>query len=457
MSSRIVDLDRPRRIHLVGVGGAGMSGIARVLIEGRHQVSGTDMKDSRILDELRAMGARIKVGHDAAAIGDAEIVVASAAVPESNAELAAAASRGLERLTRAQMLGSLAAARTGIMIAGTHGKTTVTSMTVVALQAVGTDPGFVIGGHLNEVGTNAHAGTDVLFVAEADESDRSFLAYEPAVAVVTNVELDHPDEFDDEQAVHDAFAAFLARRVDDGVAIICIDDPGAALLAAETRQPVVTYGTAPEAGIRLLSGESGHVVSVHGSGPVDLRLQVPGHHNLLNATAALAVVASLGLDVAGAAAGLAAFRGAARRFQFVGTVRDITVIDDYAHHPTEIRATIAAARERTRGRVIAVVQPHRYTRTAVFGVEMGVAAADADVVVVSEVYGSGEDPQPGVTGQVLVEASAAAGAQAHWTPHLSDVPDVVAHLAAPGDMVVLMGAGDITGIGPTLLDRLARV
>lgn len=454
MTRRVVDLEQPRRIHLVGIGGAGMSGIARVLIEGRHQVSGSDLRDSRTLDELRAMGARIEVGHHARAIGDAEIVVASTAVPDSNPELVAAAARGLERLTRAQMLGSLAAARTGIMIAGTHGKTTVTSMTVVALQAAGMDPGFVIGGHLNEVGTNAHAGTDLHFVAEADESDRSFLEYEPTVAVVTNVELDHPDEFEDEQAVHEVFTAFLDRRVPDGLAILCRDDPGAARLAEGARQPIVTYGTSPDAGVRLLTGESGHVVSVHGSGPVDLRLQVPGHHNLLNATAALAVTAALGLDVARAAAGLAAFRGAARRFQLVDTARDVMVVDDYAHHPTEVRATIAAARERTSGRVIAVVQPHRYSRTAVLGAELGSAAADADVVVVSEIYGSGEDPQPGVTGKIVAEACAAAGTEAHWTPHLSEVPDVVVALAEPGDLVLLMGAGDITGLGPTIVDRL---
>jgi len=449
------DLSRPRRIHLVGIGGAGMSGIARVLIEGRHVVSGSDMRDGRVLDELRVMGADVTVGHDAAHVGDAEIVVASSAVPDSNPELNAAREQGRQVLTRAQMLGSLADGRTGIMIAGTHGKTTVTSMTVVALQAVGLDPGFVIGGHLNEVGTNAHAGTDSQFVAEADESDRSLLEYEPSIAVVTNVELDHPDEFADEQAVADVFAQFLDRRQPDGVAILCIDDPGAAGLRATARSPVVTYGTSPDAGVRLLAGTRSHVVEIHGSGPVDLALSVPGRHNLLNATAALAVTAALGADVRRAAAGLHAFQGAARRFQVVGSVNEITVVDDYAHHPTEVLATIGAARERAPKRIIAIVQPHRYSRTAVLGEALGRAAATADVVVVTDVYGSGEAPQPGVTGKLVADGAAATGTPTTWTPHLSDVPDVVAELAAPGDLLLLMGAGDITSLGPALVERLA--
>ncbi|MDX1509946.1 MAG: UDP-N-acetylmuramate--L-alanine ligase [Nitriliruptorales bacterium] len=454
MTAVPADLSRPRRVHLVGVGGAGMSGIARVLMEERHEVSGSDMRDARVLDELRAMGATITIGHDAAAVRDAEVVVASSAVPPTNPELAFARDKGLQVLSRAQMLASLAAGRTGIMIAGTHGKTTVTSMTVVALQAAGLDPGFVIGGHLNEVGTNAHAGTDPPFVAEADESDRSLLAYEPAIAVVTNVELDHPDAFRDDAEVAMVFAEFLERRAEDGLAVICLDDPGSAELRGRARQPVVTYGTHPDAGVRLLAGSEGHVVSVHGSDPVDLVLSVPGHHNLLNATAAVAVVAALGADVGRAAAGLRAFRGAARRFQVVGVANGVTVVDDYAHHPTEVLATIRAARERHDGRVVAVIQPHRYSRTAVLGEALGRAAGEADIAIVTDVYGSGEAPQPGITGKLVADGAEAAGVATHWTPHLSDVPGIVVDVVQAGDVVLLMGAGDITSVGPAVVERL---
>ena len=450
-----LDLHEPTHVHLVGVGGAGMSGLARILLQRGHHVSGTDLKDSRALDELRALGADVRVGHDADAIGDAAAVVVSTAVRDDNPELVRA--RELQRpvLHRAQLLATLMADERRLLVGGTHGKTTTTSMIVVALQSAGGDPSFAIGGQLNEAGTNAHAGTDGRFVAEADESDRSILAYAADVAVVTNAELDHPEQFDDVAQIHDIFREFLARRRPGGVAVVCLDDPGSAALAAEADAPVVTYGEHHDADVRLVvEGPGRGRVRLPDGGTATLDLQVPGAHNLLNATAALAVCAHEGLDVDAAARGLVSFSGAARRFQVLGTARGVTVVDDYAHHPTELRATLAAARSRTTGRVVLVVQPHRYSRTRVFGAELGRAAAAADLVVVTDVYAASEDPEPGVSGRLVVDAAEAAGARVVWEPHLTDLPTVLADLVRPDDLVLVTGAGDVSQVGPALLSLL---
>jgi UDP-N-acetylmuramate--alanine ligase len=439
-----VDLTTVRRIHLVGVGGAGMSGIARILLQRGHTVSGTDLHEGRALDELRAMGGRVQVGHDAAALGDAEVVVTSTAVPATNPEVAAARERGLEVVRRAEMLAALMAGDTAVLVAGTHGKTTTTSMTVVALQAAGRDPSFAIGGQLNEAGTNAHAGADRLFVAEADESDRSFLVYRPDVAVVTNLELDHPDEYADLADVTAAFEDFLRRRSPGAPAVLCLDDPGTAALAGQV-DDVLTYGEDPRADAHLVvtSATAGRVRI--GGTTVDLDPAVPGRHKLRNAAAALAVVSHLGGDPAAAAAGLASFTGAQRRYQRLGTVDGVAVVDDYAHHPTELRATLAAARSESPERIVLVVQPHRYWRTEAFGDELGRAAAAADLVVVTDVYGAGETPKPGVS-----------GATVHYEPHLGSVAAHLASVAQPGDLVLVTGAGDVTQVGPALLARLAE-
>ncbi len=450
----LVDLSHPTRVHLVGVGGAGMSGIARVLLQRGHTVSGSDLQGGRALDELRAMGAEIRVGHDAAALGDADVVVLSSAVPASNPEVEEAHRRGLRVLRRAEMLASLMVGTRSVLVAGTHGKTTTTSMAVVALQAAGRDPSFAIGGSLNETGTNAHAGADDVFVSEADESDRSFLAYTPDLAIITNAELDHPDEFASDEDVAAAFRDFLARRSPGAPAVICIDDPGAAALAADAVD-VISYGTDPRADLRLLVDDDGTArVRAGDRDLATLRLPVPGHHNLLNATAALAVVRWLGLDLEAAAAGLASFTGALRRYQRLGTERGVSVVDDYAHHPTELRTTLAAARSEAPGRVILVVQPHRYSRTKVFGAELGRAAAAADVVVVTEVYASSEEPVPGVTGRLVADAAQQAGATVVWEPHLGSVAGRLADLVREGDLVLVTGAGDVTSVGPALLQLL---
>jgi UDP-N-acetylmuramate--alanine ligase len=442
------------KVHLIGVGGAGMSGIARILLQRGISVSGSDLRAGSALDELRVLGGRIEVGHAAANLGDADLVVISTAVPTDNPEVQAAHERGLPVWRRAEMLAQLMADERAVLVAGTHGKTTTTSMAVVAMQAAGGDPSFAIGGSLNESGTNAHAGSDPVFVAEADESDRSFLVYRPDIALVTNLEHDHPDEFVDAEAVRQAFLGFLEKRAVGAPAILCLDDPGTAGLADRIDGPVVTYGTDPRADVRVLSGNGHHRVRIDGEDVASFALGVPGWHNVLNATGALAICHLLGLDLAAAAGGLGAFTGAARRFQRLGVARGVSVVDDYAHHPTELRATLAAARSIHPGRIVLVVQPHRYSRTEIFGAELGRAAAVADVVVVTDVYGSSEAPVPGVTGALVADAARAAGATVRYEPHLGDVVHTLHELVADGDLVLTTGAGDVTQVGPSLLQAL---
>jgi UDP-N-acetylmuramate--alanine ligase len=444
------------RVHLVGIGGAGMSGIARVLLQRGHLVSGSDLHSGRALDELRVLGARIEHGHQEQHLGDADVVVTSTAVPADNPELTAAQAQGIPVLRRAEMLAQLMADDHAVLIAGTHGKTTTTSMTVVAIQAAGGDPSFAIGGQLNESGTNAHAGTDGRFIAEADESDRSFLVYRPDLAVVTNLEHDHPDEFADEAAVQEAFIGFLEGRAPGAPAVVCIDDPGTLELSTLIAGPVVTYGSDPRADVRVLSSDGDHRIRIDGQDAASFRLGIPGHHNVLNATAALAVCHQLGIDPGIAASGLGRFTGAARRFQRLGEIDGVVVVDDYAHHPTELRATLAAARSLEAERIVLVVQPHRYSRTQVFGAGLGRAAAAADVVVVTDVYGSSEAPIPGVTGAIVADEAKAAGASVIYEPHLRDVITTLAELVRRGDLVLTTGAGDVTQVGPALLDRLRR-
>ncbi len=446
----------PNRVHLVGIGGVGMAGVARLLLLRGHDVSGSDLRDGRVLEELRALGATIIVGHDPSVVAGVDQVVISTAVPRENPEVVAAEAAGIEVVLRARALADAISGDTSVLIAGTHGKTTTTAMTVVGLQRAGVDPSFVIGGQLNETGANAHAGADGIAIAEADEADRSFLAYEPHVAVVTNLELDHPDEFSDMADVDAAFVQFLERVRPGGTVVLCADDAGSAALRDRAPQGthVVTYGTASDATVRLeIEGpRSGTVHTPELS--VALELEMPGDHNLRNATAALAIARALGQDVAAVAVGLGVFAGTQRRFQRLGSAGGVEVIDDYAHHPTELAATISAARAETDGRVVVVVQPHRYSRTRVLGAELGRAAAAADLVVVTEVYAGPEAPEPGVTGRLVADAAEEAGAQVLYEPHLGALAELLAEQARDGDLVLVTGAGDVTRVGPALLDRL---
>jgi UDP-N-acetylmuramate--alanine ligase len=455
--------ERLGRVHFVGIGGAGMSGIARILLARGLPVSGSDAKDSRALAALRAVGATVHIGHAPGHVGDADTVVVSSAIRETNPELVEARRRGLRVLPRAAALASVMAGRRAVAIAGTHGKTTTTSLLTVALQHCGADPSFAIGGQLNESGANAHNGSGEIFVAEADESDGSFLLYAPHASVVTNVEADHLDHYGSAEAVDEAFVRFAARIAPGGFLVACADDPGARRLADTARArgvDVRTYGVAPTADVRIedlqvLGGGSEFAAVVDGRPPCRVELRIPGRHNALNATAALTAGLGLGFDCEQLAEGLGAFTGTRRRFENKGTAAGIRVFDDYAHHPTEIEATLRAAREVAgAGRVVVAFQPHRYSRTAAFREEFGKALGLADAVVVMEVYSAGEDPIPGATGASIAAAVPLPAGSVLYAPSWSAVAGKLAGLARPGDLVMTLGAGDVTMIGPELLELL---
>ena len=447
-------------VHLVGIGGAGMSGIARVLLARGTRVSGSDAKESRALRELQALGATVHVGHDAAHLEAADTVVVSSAVRETNAELRAARDRGLRVLLRAEALAALLEGRRAVAVAGTHGKTTTTSMLTVAAFACGVDPSFAIGGDLNEAASNAHHGSGDLFVLEADESDGSFLVYRPHLGVVTNVEADHLDHYGDAAAVDRAFEAFVDTLGPGGL-IACADDPGAVRLTRYARDRGVrvrTYGLADDADLRLtavtlVGTTSTYVPVLDGRVLPAVHLAVPGRHLALNSAAALLAGTVLGLPEERLVSGLAGFTGVRRRMELKGVAAGVRVYDDYAHHPTEVRAQLLAAREVAgAGRVVAAFQPHRYSRTLAFAEEFGAALALADEVVVMEVYGAGEDPIPGATGATV--AAAVPGGRAVFEPSWTQVPDQLARRARPGDLVLTLGAGDVTLVGPEVLRLL---
>jgi UDP-N-acetylmuramate--alanine ligase len=449
------------RVHLVGIGGAGMSGIARVLLARGVTVSGSDAKDSRGLSALRALGAEVHVGHDAGHVVGADTVVISSAIRESNPELAAARAAGTRVVRRAEALAELLVGHRAVAVAGTHGKTTTTSMLTVAAQHCGVDPSFAIGGDLNEAGSNAHQGAGDLFVVEADESDGSFLVYHPFAAVVTNVEPDHLDHYGDEAAVAEAFASFV-RTVDPlGFVVACADDQGALRLIELARADgidVRTYGTSPTADLRMqdlqVSGSgSAYRAVLKGREIGQVRLLVSGEHVARNSAAALLTGIGLGLPEDLLVEGLAGFTGVRRRMELKGTAGGVRVYDDYAHHPTEVRAQLLAARTMAGpGRLVAVFQPHLYSRTAMFAEGFGEALGLADEVVVMEVYGAREDPVPGVTGALVAERVPHGRVlfEASW----SAVPAAVVARTAPGDLVVTLGAGDVTQIGPEVLRLL---
>jgi UDP-N-acetylmuramate--alanine ligase len=457
-----VSLDT-RRVHFVGIGGAGMSGIAAILLARGARVSGTDAKDSATVQRLRAAGARIELGHTAAALGDAEVLVVSTAIRPDNPELVAARERGLPVLHRAEALAAVMADQVGLAVAGTHGKTTTSSLLTAALDAAGQDPSYAIGGDLAGPGSNARHGAGRFFVAEADESDGSFLRLAPTAAIVTNVEADHLDHWGDAAAVAAGFAAFAAALPAEGFLVACADDPGAAALAAgERAAATVTYGVADGADLQLAEpvlspGGSAAAVRWRGLPLGELRLSVPGRHNALNAAGVLALGMSLALDPADLLAGLAAFRGVGRRFEDKGSAAGVRVVDDYGHHPTEITATLAAARTAAGdGRVVVAFQPHRYTRTRDVGASLGRSLGDADEVVVLDIYGAGEDPLPGVDSDRVAGDVPLPAGRVHRAAGVDEAAVLVAHLARPGDLVLSLGAGDVTRLGPALLAALTR-
>jgi UDP-N-acetylmuramate--alanine ligase len=465
--------DRLAPVHFIAIGGIGMSGIARIMVDRGLAVSGSDAKDSPILAGLRSAGATVWVGHDAAHLDGARTVVVSSAVRESNPELARARADGLTVLHRSQALASVMAGRRVVAVAGTHGKTTTTSMLTVAIRHTGADPSYAVGGELVDGGGNAHEGAGEVFVAEADESDGSFLVYEPEVSVMTNVEPDHLDHYGSPEAVEEAFDAFADRVRPGGTLVFCADDPTAAAVArrAAARRGdevrIIGYGTDPSALVRVdhlpAGGPDPHQrLRLRAPGGVvhTITLGVPGPHNLLDAAAAwTAAVLGLGLDGDGIARGLEAFSGTRRRFEPRGRAGGVRVFDDYAHHPTEVTAVLTAARQVAgEGRVIAAFQPHLVSRTRIFATEFARALALADEVVVLDVYAAREDPDPAVTGALIADEVPLPRGSAVFVPSEGDVPAELARRARPGDVVLTIGAGDVTRLGPAILDAIgARV
>jgi UDP-N-acetylmuramate--alanine ligase len=456
----VPDLSGIRSAFLIGIGGYGMRSLARMLMARGIVVTGSDLKD-RGLDELRALGATVFVGHGPEQVGDPDAVIVSSAVLERNVELREARRRGLPVLARAQVLAALAAGRRTLAVAGTHGKTTTTSMLSVILERAGLDPSFVVGGDLNEIGSGAKHGGGDLFVVEVDESDGSFLLFHPEVAVVTNVEADHHAFYPaGRPEVEAAFARFVrqAERV-----VACGDDPGARSALERSGVAARTYGRDPGNAVRLAIGEDdpgavGAVgtVTLEDGESVELRLPVVGAHNLLDATAALLAASEVGVPAAQAAEALSTFAGVKRRLEFRGSVRGAAFYDDYAHHPTEVTTTLAAAPVGDRSRVVVVFQPHRYTRTRALSRELGESLAGVDLAVVTDVYHADEDPIPGVTGKLVVNALTAAAPRQRvaYLPHRTDVVRFLAGEVREGDLVLMMGAGDIPMITEEILERL---
>jgi UDP-N-acetylmuramate--alanine ligase len=471
-----------QRVHMVGIGGAGMSGIARILLDRGAEVSGSDAKESRGVHALRARGALIRIGHDASSLdllsgGATAVITTHAAIPKTNPELVEARRRGIPVLLRPAVLAKLMDGRTTLMVTGTHGKTTTTSMLIVALQHCGRDPSFAVGGELGEAGTNAHHGSGDCFVAEADESDGSLLEYTPNVAVVTNIESDHLDFYGSTEAYIGVFDSFVERLAPGGALVVCTDDLGAAALAERTAElgiRVLRYGSAadgaggPLAGTLMSWEQQGTEAVAHiqlAGEPVRvMRLSVPGRHMALNALGALLAAVEVGAPADSVLDGLAAFEGVRRRFELVGTSElgkglgeaSVRVFDDYAHHPTEISATLAAVRtvldqQPGGGRSMVVFQPHLYSRTKAFATEFGHALDAADEVFVLDVYGAREQPLAGISGASVAEH---VSVPVHYIPDFSAVAAEVAAAAGPGDVIVTMGAGDVTLLGPEIVTAL---
>jgi len=453
---------RTHRIHFIGIGGSGMSGIAEVLLNMGYQVSGSDLKTGDVTDRLVRLGGRVFPGHHASNVAGAQVVVYSSAVKPDNPELMAAREAGLPVIGRAEMLAELMRMKYGVAVGGSHGKTTTTSMVAAVLARGGLDPTIVVGGRLHALGTNARLGHGQFLVAEADESDGSFLRLNPAVSVITNIDREHLDHYPDLDAVRQAFVYFANRVPFYGVTVLCVDDPQVREILPRVTKRALLYGTRPEAEVRAANVElvphgSRFGVTSAGRELGAIELQLPGRHNVLNALAAVAVGLEVEVSFAHIAESLGAFRGVSRRFETRGTLGGIRVVDDYGHHPTEIAATLAAARG-LGGNLLVIFQPHRYSRTAALREEFGACFGDADRVWILDVYAAGEAPIPGATAPSLVES-----ARLHGARHVEHAPDgaaaaaAAAELARPGDTVITLGAGDVWKLGDEVLARLRRM
>lgn len=460
-------MDQAQHVHFVGIGGYGMSAIARVLVDLGYKVTGSDVASNELTKKLEERGAIIYPGHDAAYLDGAELVVYSTSIPKDNPEIATAIARGIPVLHRSQMLARILNERTGVAVAGAHGKTTTTSMIAHILEECGVDPTFVIGGELMNAGTNAKAGKSDFVIAEADESDGSFLEYRPAIEIITNIEPDHLEHFGGDFAnLKKAYAQFLSHLREGGKAVLCIDDPHVRELMSLVSGTAVPYGIDPEhahlaeyravdiqCGDRQSTSQIWHKDQLLGT----LSLRVPGKHNVANALAAIIVSLEAGLTFEQIAAALYSFRGAKRRFQIIGEARGILVVDDYAHHPTEIVATLKGARASGR-RVIAVFQPQRYTRTYFLMDEFSRAFSEADEVIITDIYSpAGENRIEGVTAQVLVDKIRSnSHPRAQYIPTKEEVQERLINEIRPGDLILTMGAGDIWKSAYWLADKLGQ-
>ena len=452
------DVHDPRPVHFVGIAGAGMSALAELLARRGITVTGCDASPNRN-EALEKLGIAVEPRHDSAHVTGAQAVVATSAMPRDHAELARARELGIPVIRRAEALAGAVETGKTICIAGTHGKTTTTVMTTEALTAAGADPTGVVGGRVATWGGNLSRGGDELFVVEADEYDRSFLALSPTVATITNVEADHLDIYRDLDDIRGAFAQFASRA---RAVVVCADDPGASSITLEATAEIVRYGLgSPDArlvarDLRSVDGGSVFIAVYDGSEDSEIRLRVPGTHNVLNALAALGSGRALGVPLGAMAPGLAAFGGVDRRFQRLGEARGVAVVDDYAHHPTEIRATLAAARAAFPGRrIIAAFQPHLYSRTRDFAGDFGGALAAADTIYLTEIYGAREQPISGVTAALIDGAARDAGRAVTWRGERGALAAALAAGTEPGDVVLTLGAGDITRTGPELLALLS--
>lgn len=445
-----------KRVHFIGIGGSGMSGLARIAISHGIKVSGSDSSDSSVLSALRALGAEVFIGHAAENIKGADLIVFSNAIKPSNPEREAAANSKITEITRAAALALLMSESISIAVAGTHGKTTTSSMATVALQSAGVDPSFAIGGILKSSGSNAHRGTGKYFVAEADESDGSFIAYHPHAAIITNVEWDHVDHFASEDEVFRVFDDFI--KTITGFLVYCADDDGAKKVAAGATVKTISYGKSESAALRvdqiqLNAGGSSARVLWNGAKIGNLELSVPGEHNVLNAAAVLAVALELGLPATALLDGLIKFHGAGRRFELKGSVSGVRVIDDYGHHPTEIKVTLEAAKRYAGGgRVLVIFQPHRYSRTKAFLSQFAESLSIADQCWLLEVYAASEQPITGVSSANIAKKMNGA----IFEPNFLAVTEAVAAAANPGDVIITLGAGDVSSLGPLILDELTK-
>jgi len=454
---------RIQQIHFVGIGGIGMCGLAELLHNQDYRVTGSDLRTGSTIERLRGLGVSVSIGHDAANVGNADVVVYSSAVRANNSELREAEARDIPVIPRAEMLAEVMRLKNGIAVAGSHGKTTTTSFIAHTLDAVGLDPTAIIGGRVLAPGTDptgARLGAGDLLVAEADESDGSFLRLTPIIAVVTNIDREHLDHYGSYEALQEAFASFANRIPFWGLSVLCSDHPGVQAIIPQMTRRKVTYGFSPQADLVANAVEVDgtgmrFAVRERGSELGDVRIRLPGRHNVLNALATIAVTRELDVPFADAATAMEAFLGIERRFEFKGEVAGISVFDDYGHHPAEIRATLAAARAFHRGRVVIAFQPHRYSRTQDLWEDFVTAFNDADFLVMTEIYAAGEDKIPGIESAPLVEAICAHG---HRNAHfIGDLDAVVERLLAelePGDLVLTLGAGSIATLGNRLVDGL---